>query len=51
MESFKQFQFVDEEGRQEMYKWSEKRRMKYKGFRGFLQFMRIFAFDKGVSYC
>eukprot|EP00794_Sanderia_malayensis_P000445 gene445-1086_t len=46
--AFQQFQFFDEEGRQKIYQWSEKRRRKYRGFTGFLQFMKIFAFDKSL---
>ena len=49
MASFEQFQFVDEEGRQEMYKWSERRRKKYRGCGRFLYLMKIFAIDKSVS--
>ena len=48
--SVEQFQFLDEEGRQEIYKWSQKRRKKYEGFRRFLYLMKIFAFDKSVCF-
>ena len=47
--SFEQFQFLDEEGRQAIYKWSQSRQKKYKGFGRFVYLMKIFAFDKSVS--
>eukprot|EP00795_Rhopilema_esculentum_P017164 gene17164-8706_t len=46
--SYEQFQFLDEEGRQEIYKWSKRRQKKYKGFGRFFYLMKIYAFDKSL---
>ena len=43
--TFSKFDFIEEEGRQDIYHWCEKRQRKYHGFRKSLLGFRIFAFD------
>ena len=43
--TFSKFDFIEEEGRQDIYNWCEKRQRKYHGFRKSLLGFRIFAFD------
>ena len=47
--STQKLDFVDEEGRESIYKWSERRRKKIKGIRKSIYVFRIFAVDLNVS--
>lgn len=45
IKTFSKLDFVDEEGRHDIYNWSERRQLKYQGFRKSLHILQIYAFN------